>query len=288
MTGGAPATYIVGVMADEWHEIEEAATELGLTVTTLRRWCRAPGSDAFARRRGARTWEVNMTQLRAFQRARRGAGSSRIRFQGFNFLGQLPNPRLKDASGWRFAIGKDGAEPEVFSIWVGSELIQRLKADGLDIVDALLRAGERLAEDKMLRPDKRWLDDRSIELDLKDRVSLLSAAGRAPDFLLPSEATRALEEGVPILYELTARDSGWVGEYLTAADDAEFGDVVVDWSATSGRRMLSTIRLRKPIEGTKAERVARALEAYRQRCKRLGEVPGAWVRSVEARLPGQQ
>jgi hypothetical protein len=202
-----------------------------------------------------------MTQLREYQRTRRRAGASRIRFQGFNFLGLEPNPRLKDATGWRFALGKDGEEPLLFKIWVGSELIQRLKLDGVDVFDALLRAGERLVEDKELRPDRLWLEERVIELAFADRVRLLAAAGRAPDFLLPTEASP--EEGVPVMYEMTARDAGSVGEYMPVHRHPEFADVIVDWSAQAGRRLLSTVRLRVPIDGAKAEVVTRALTAYK-------------------------
>jgi hypothetical protein len=284
LTCNFPTVYIVGMIAvnsNDWRDVEKAAAELSLTVTTLRRWCRTPNGAAFARRRG-RTWEVNMTQLREYQRTRRRAGASRIRFQGFNFLGLEPNPRLKDATGWRFALGKDGEEPLLFKIWVGSELIQRLKLDGVDVFDALLRAGERLVEDKELRPDRLWLEDQVIELAFADRLRLLAAAGRAPDFLLPTEASP--EEGVPVMYEMTARDAGSVGEFMPVHRHPEFADVIVDWTAQAGRRLLSTVRLRVPIVGTKAEVVTRALAAYKQRCRRLGEVPGLWLREVEERL----
>jgi hypothetical protein len=282
---GGVMFYIVGEMAAqgaEWREVEQAAAELGLTVTTLRRWCRTPDGPVFARHRG-RSWEVNMTQLREYLQVRRRAGASRIRFEGFNYLGLEPNPRLKDATGWRFALGrKDGEEPLYFRIWVGSELIQRLKVDGVDVFDALLRAGERLVEDKELRPDRLWLEERTIELAIEDRVRLLTAAGRAPDFLLPGEADP--EEGVPVLYEMTARDSGSVGEYMQVQKHPAFADLIVDWSAQAGRRLLSTIRLRLPIAGMSAEAVRRGLTAYKDRCRRLGQVPGVWLRDVEDRL----
>jgi len=269
--------------AGEWTTVERAAVALGLTVSTLRRWCRGPDGPAFARLSG-RTWEVNMTPLQRYLQVRRRAGSSRIRFQGFNYLGLEPNPRLKDATGWRFAIGKDSQEPLLFKIWVGSELIQRLKVDGVDVFDALLRAGERLVEDKELRPDHLWLEERTIELAVEDRVRLLTAAGRAPDFLLPSEAP--IEEGVPVLYEMTARDAGSVGEYMAVHKHPELADLIVDWAAQAGRRLMSTVRLRLPIDGSSAEAVKRALAAYIDRCQRLGEVPGAWAREVEQRVSG--
>lgn len=228
-----------------------------------------------------------MTALERYLQVRRRAGSSRIEFRDFSYLGQQPNPGRKDAVGWRFALGKPDGRPAVpFQIWVGTELIQRLKLDGVDVFDALLAAGERLAEDKMLRPDKPWRDNHDIELTIADRVRLLAAAGRAPDFLLPSEAP--LEEGVPVMFELTVRDSVWVGEYLSTSRDAKFADVVVDWTYRSGRRILSTVRLlREPLEGLeRVEAVIRALAAYRDRCRRLGIVPGTWAHDVELRMSG--
>ena len=99
------------------------------------------------------------------------------------------------------------------NLWLGSELIKRLEHDGLEPLDLLLRGGEKLAEDKMLKPDDLWRKDHTIELIGRDRLRLLAAAERAPDFFLPSEAPD--EQGAPILYELTASGfSSWVGDYL--------------------------------------------------------------------------
>jgi hypothetical protein len=268
----------------EWTTVEQAAAALGLTVSTLRRWCRGQDSAPFARQIG-RTWEVNMGTLQRYLAVRRRAGASRITFAGLNFLGEFPNPRPpRDAAGWRFVIGKPDGEQVLFKIWIGSELIARLRVDGVDVFDLMLRAAERLAEDKMLRPDRAWLERSEIELGIRDRVRLLTAAGRAPDFLLPGEAP--MEEGVPVMYELTTRDSAWVGEHMTTSKDAEFGDVVVDWIAKSGRRLVSTVRLRKPIVGSKSDVVRRALIAYRDRCRRLGQLPSVWANDVELRVSG--
>lgn len=270
-------------MSDSWAGLETVAAETGLAIATLRRWCASPDGAAFARKRG-RNWEVEMGQLQAFLHVRRRAGSSRIRFRGFNFLGQQPNPRLKDAIGWRFAIGDGSDNAVIFSIWLGSELIKRLEHDGLEPLDLLLRGGEKLAEDKMLKPDDLWRKDRTIELFGRDRLRLLEAAGRVPDFLLPSEAPD--EPGAPILYELSASGfSSWVGEYLhDAQSNPKFGDVVVDWSYSNGRRSVSTIRLPMPITGTKSEVTAAALDAYRDWCRRNRRVPGDWLKVVEARI----
>jgi hypothetical protein len=278
-----PALYTVGEMSDNWGDLTTVAAEKGLTVATLRRWCAGPDGAAFARKRG-RNWEVERAQLQAFLHGRRRAGSSRIRFQGFNFLGQQPNPRLKDATGWRFAIGDGSESPVIFSVWLGSELIKRLEYDGLAPLDLLLRGGEKLAEDKMLKPDDLWRADKTIELFPRDRLHLLAAAGRAPDFFLPSEAPD--EPGVPILYELSASGfSSWVGDYLQdKQSNPKFGDAVVDWSYSNGRREVSTIRLPMPISGTKAEVVAAALGTYRDWCRRNHRLPGGWVKAVEARL----
>jgi hypothetical protein len=111
----------------------------------------------------------------------------------------------------------------VFKVWVGSELIKRLETDGLAPFDLLLRAGERLAEDKMLKPDRLWEEQKAIELGWSDRVRLLTAAGRAPDFLLPSEAGSRSA----VLYELTA-SSLEIGLRLPDDSTSEFGDVIVD------------------------------------------------------------
>lgn len=283
MTLIASALYIVEVLSDRWGDLGTVAAENGLTLATLRRWCAGPDGPAFARKRG-RNWEVERGQLQAFLHARRRAGSSRVRFQGFNFLGQQPNPRLKDATGWRFAIGDGSDNAVIFTIWLGSELIKRLEHDDLEPLDLLLRGGEKLAEDKMLKPDDLWRKDRTIELFGRDRLRLLAAAGRVPDFFLPSEAPD--EAGAPILYELNAGSfSSWVGDYLQDKQSKpNFGDVVVDWSYSKGRREVSTIRLPMPIGGSKPQVVTAALSAYRVWCRRNRRLPGDWVRAVEARL----
>jgi hypothetical protein len=206
-----------------------------------------------------------------------------MRFQGFNFLGQQVNPRLKDATGWRFAIGKGTDDPVLFTIWMSTELMQLLKRDGLDPVDVVLRAGEKLAEDKMLKADRLWQVESTIEIGTKDRVQLLAAAGRAPDFLFPSEAPE--EVGVPVLYEFTARDFGsWVGDHLTSQATSDFADVIVDWDYADGRRVVRTVRMETPIGGTRTRVVEAALRAYEDRSRRLGRVPGDWVNRVKARL----
>lgn len=283
MTLIGSALYIVGAMSDRWGDLWTVAAENDLALATLRRWCAGPDGTAFARKRG-RNWEVERGQLQAFLHARRRAGSSRVRFQGFNFLGQQPNPRLKDATGWRFAVGDGPDNAVIFTIWLGSELIKRLEHDGLEPLDLLLRGGEKLAEDKMLKPDDLWRRDSTIELSGRDRLRLLAAAGRAPDFYLPSEAPD--EVGVPILYELNASGfSSWVGDYLQDKhSNPTFGDVVVDWNYSNGRREVSTIRLAMPINGSKPRVVAAALAAYRGWCRRNRRLPGDWVTSVEARL----
>jgi hypothetical protein len=190
---------------------------------------------------------------------------------------------LKDATGWRFAISNGTKEALLFTVWLSSELIERLEHDGSNPFDQLLRAGEKLAEDRMLKPDEMWRKHKTIELGIRDRVRLLIAAGRDPDFLLPSEAP--LEAGVPILYELTASGFGsWVGDYLTVSASSEFGDVIVDWSYSDGRRAVRTVRLKTPISATKREAVSAALRAYAERCRRQRSVAGEWVKAVEARL----
>jgi hypothetical protein len=269
----------------QWLRLTEAARRTGVNVASLRRWCASRDGEAFARRRG-RGWEVNFGQLQWFLTAHRRAGSSSVRFQGFNFLGHVPNVRLKDASGWRFAIG-NGTEPAlIFSVWVSSELIQHLQANGYEVFQLLLRAGERLAEDKLLNPDELWQTDRTIELGWPDLSRLLTAAGRTPDFLLPSEAP--FEEGVPIEYSLTARDFAdkglWVGSEYLVGDHTQFGDLIVDWTAEGGRRSVRTVRLKLPIDGDRRQAVMRALNSYRERCARLAIIPGAWAQQVQSRL----
>ena len=87
-----------------------------------------------------------------------------------------PPARMGD----RISDGSDNVV--IFSIWLGSELINRLEHDGLRL-DLLLRGGEKLAEDKMLKPDDLWRMDKTIELFGRDRLHLLAAAGASPGLL---------------------------------------------------------------------------------------------------------
>jgi hypothetical protein len=216
--------------------------------------------------------------------ARRRAGStpSRVRLESVQYLGPAPNPRLKDADGWRFRIQTRVGEWVPFTIWMSGELLAILRHGGYEVGDLLMRGAERLAEDEMIRLNS-LPSGHSIELLAQDRLRLLMAAGRAPDFLLPGEAE--LEDGVPVLYEFGASGFDfWVGDNLPVIGTNDYVDAVIDWSYSDGRRSVRTIRLQRSVPDTRSDMLRMAVRAYRARCERMGEYPGEWLAALVARV----
>lgn len=171
-----------------------------------------------------------------------------------------------------------------FTIWMSAELVAILRYEGYEVGDLLLRSAERLAEDEMIRLDS-LLANHQIVLGTQDRLRLLVAAGRAPDFLHPGEAEA--EDGVPIEYDFGASGFDlWLGDHLPAQGAEGYVDAIVDWTYRAGRRVVRAVRLKSPAPLRRSDTIRAAVKAYRDRCERLGEVPGEWLTAVEIRLTG--
>ena len=83
-------------------------------------------------------------------------------------------------------LGDHDGQPD-FSDAFRAELVAILRDQGYEIGDLLLRSAETLAEDEMIHLDS-LPTNHQIVLGTQDRLRLLVAAGRVPDFLHPGEA----------------------------------------------------------------------------------------------------
>jgi hypothetical protein len=276
--------YIVADMSDgPWLTLAEAHEKTGIAAVTLRRLC---SDRQLVGRKQGRNWVVSEPVLLRYVAARRraGASTSRVKLDTVDYLGFAPNPTLKDADGWRFRIQAKADHWVAFTIWMSAELVAILRDEGYEVGDLLLRSAERLAEDEMIRLDS-LPANHQIVLGTQDRLRLLVAAGRAPDFLHPGEAEA--EDGVPVEYDFGASGFDlWLGDHLPAHGAEGFVDAIVDWTYRAGRRVVRAVRLEAPAPQRRSETLRAAVRAYRHRCERLGEVPGEWLSAVEIRLSG--
>lgn len=267
-----------GPVHDPLLTLSEAAERHQISAPTLRRLC---DSGQIECAREGREWRVSSSKVERYLLTRRSAGNPAavVRLEG-----QAPNPRLRDGLGWTFSVAIGAVRSRV-TIWLTNDLVAIVREER-DIRELVVGAAEGLIQEALLERDE-LPDGFEITLLVRDRSTLLRAAGAGPEHYIMSEAP--IEPGVVVRREFGAldfaRDALWPGDTLTDAPDG-YEDVVVETWTAGAHRYVRTVRIKRD-PGQDRRRwwmVRAACDAYIERCARTGQRPAVWLAGVLERI----